>query len=367
MSLERAPGEWLLRVAIRCHPGRFRREYGDEMLEYYRQTVREDDRRSWWWRTRFLARSVIAAVREGVRQRRQSAVIDNSLLERRAMTGIITDLVQAWRRMRARPAVSLLATGMLALAIGVAASMFSVVDALLLRPAPFPDPDRLAKIAMRTDRSVFGRVPNAVFRAWRADGLFEAVEGAHEFTSVLDTGIAVDTRETAFVTPGVFPLLGARPLLGRLFAVDEGRVGTDDAIVISERLWRSTFGGADVIGTRVRLDDRQVTIVGIMPAAFRFPAWNTDVWRPLQYDALPPRLSDARPVAYARFAMDRPEDAQLQRATLLAQANAPEYKAARASRWPLAGLQTSSYLARATPFLAGGVVLVFLGLFHSAS
>jgi putative ABC transport system permease protein len=283
------------------------------------------------------------------------------------MGGLVTDLRHARRRMASRPLTSLLAVGMLALAVGIATAMFTLVDALLLRPVPFPDADRLARIAMRTDHSVFGAVSPAVLRAWRDSGMFAAVEGTHKVTSVLETASRTVGRDTAFVTPGMLRVVGARPVLGRLFDEVEGRGGVEEIVLVAERLWRNALGGdRAILGSRIRIDGRPVVIVGVLPDTFRFPAWNTEIWRPIDYDALPASLAGSRPIAHVKFALEIPEGDALRRAAHLAISLEPNIGRGdgnvRASRWPLAGLSTSSYLSQATPFLAGGVVLVFLVL-----
>jgi putative ABC transport system permease protein len=228
------------------------------------------------------------------------------------MIGLVTDLRHALRRLNARPLASALAIGMLALAIGVTTAMFTVVDALLLRPAPFPDSARLAHVTMRTGRTIRGNVAPDVLRAWRESSVFAAVEGAHPTTSVIEAGTGVVAREAAFATPGLFTMLGARPVHGRLFTENEGRIGTDDRLILSERLWRGVLGAdPSVLGTRVRIDGQPLVVVGILPDTFRFPSWDTELWRPIDYAALPPPLAASRPRAYVRFAVSVPQDAAL--------------------------------------------------------
>lgn len=382
MSQNRAFGERLLRVAMRFHPTPFRRAYGDEMVEYYREMCRhERPSRGRLWQVRFLATSMAAAAREGLRQRRrrltpEPAVTTPTILgdgpnyrkERRPMIGVATDLRHALRRLTARPMTSALGIGMLALAVGVTTAMFTVVDALLIRPVPFPAAKRLGRVSMRNDRTIYGNVAPGVLRAWRESSVFEAVEGAHEVTIVVEADTAMVVRKSAFATPGLFTMLGARPLVGRLFNETEGRAGTDEGVLLSERFWRSVLGGSpSALGTRLRIDGRSLVVVGILPDTFRFPSWDTELWRPLDYGAPPPALAASRPSAYARFADGVPQQDALGQATTIALAADPAVKDLRASHRPLAGLGSGSYLARATPFLAGGVVLVFLVLCANVS
>jgi predicted permease len=374
MKPERAFGEGLLRLAMLSHPLKFRREYRDEMLEYYRETLRREGRgRSWRWRARFLAVSIAAAVREGLEQRRALRRPPSPAPPRRGrspLTGLPLDIRQAWRRVVAHPVASGLAAGMLALAIGVTTAMFTVVDALLLRPVPFVNADRIAHVVVRTDRTVLVNVPRPVLRAWRTSGLFERVEGAHTATSVVDLPPTVTEREGAFVTPGLLDMLGVRPLYGRLFVGGEGSAGADEAVILAERFWRSAFASdASLIGHRVHIDGRPLLVIGVLPDSFRFPQWNTELWRPMDYDVPPPAQARASPTVYVLFRSAAPRDEALGRALQVAWDVAPGLlkrpgmgPSTRADVRPIAGLDGGAYLAQAMPFLAGAGVLVFLVL-----
>lgn len=136
---------------------------------------------------------------------------------------LVDDLRHAWRRLAARPAAALLCAGLLALGIGLSTAMFSVVDSLLLQPAPFRDADRLIW------QGLFRPEP-AVMEAWRSAGIFEAVEAGSVATFRLDDD-GGRTWPAALVTPGVFEMLGVRPIRGRVF----GAVDTPDAVILPVR------------------------------------------------------------------------------------------------------------------------------------
>jgi predicted permease len=181
------------------------------------------------------------------------------------------DVRHAWRRLIARPAMPLVCAALLTLGIGLSTAMFSVVDSLLLRPAPFPDADRLV-------RQGLWRTEPDVMAAWRASGLFDAVEAARLRPFELSTGAGIVSG--GFVTPGVFDMLGVRAVRGRLLGLDDARDGSDDGIVLSETIWRSAFGADPaVIGRRVRLEDESLVVIGIAPGDLRFPTPVTVAWR----------------------------------------------------------------------------------------
>ena len=154
----------------------------------------------------------------------------------------VQDVRHAARRLRSRPVTSLAAIGMLGLGIGITTAMFTIVDALLLRPVPFRDADRLAQVVMNDEHGGRLDVARPVLRAWKETSVFEAVEGHHSTTSLIESGDRLVERPTAFVTRGLFDMLGVHPIRGRGFEEGEGRAGTSNRVVISEDLWRSAFG-----------------------------------------------------------------------------------------------------------------------------
>src|SRR5688572_21990727 len=164
------------------------------------------------------------------------------------------DLRLAGRNLRLRPGVGAAAAAMLALGIGITTAMFTIADALILRPAPFESPDELAQLHMSSPRGGAAAVPPAILHAWREVPGLTGAEAANARTVLVDVEGHVATRGMAGVSPGLFGMLGeVQPVLGRLFDAADGRPGADDRVLISEDLWRSSFGGTgDVIGRRIR-------------------------------------------------------------------------------------------------------------------
>lgn len=176
----------------------------------------------------------------------------------------------------------------LTLGLGIAATttIFSVVYGVLLRPLPYADASRLVLIQGEKAYSTGPRIMN--FSAPELEPFAGAVRG---FSAVAMSGTtvltfrndgAVESVPAATVSGDFFETLGTSPMLGRLIA-DE----PEPNVVISERLWRRAFGGADVLGSSITLADaaheRVYTIVGVMPAAFQVPYARTDVWRSLAF------------------------------------------------------------------------------------
>jgi predicted permease len=268
------------------------------------------------------------------------------------------DMRYAARTLGASPGFTLTAAGMLALGIGITSAMFTIVDALVLRPVPFSDAEQLAHLWMGTDRGGRTLVSPAVVDAWREIGVFEGVESATSRTVLVESGSVVVERALANVTPGVFDMLGgAQPVRGRLFDAGEGSPGQTDRVLIAESLWRSLYGADDgLIGRSIAVDDEQLTVVGILPDAFRFPSSETALWRPTHL-----RSDGELARAYVRFRADVTRDDAVRVATGAAQAADAANADLRIWIYPLVS-GNDDYLEQAVPLLAGGVVLAFVVL-----
>jgi len=282
------------------------------------------------------------------------------------------DVSHAARTLAAHRSFTLAAAGMLALGIGITTAMFTIVDSLVLRPVPFRDSEQLAHLWMGSDHGGVTLVSPAVVRAWRDSPAFEAVESAVSDTGLLEADNTVVTRGVATVTPGVFEMLGGvTPLRGRLFDATEGSPGQSDRVLVSETVWRTLFGSdPTLVSRRIRLDGETLTVIGILPADFRFPSVNTVLWRPTDLGSgrrEPRRASgwNRTAKAYVRFAPGVPREDALRLATEAARA--ADSSTARLRPWvyPLVD-HLDPYSNRALPLLAGGVVLVFLVLCANA-
>jgi len=269
------------------------------------------------------------------------------------------DVRNATRTLAVHRGFTIAAAGMLALGIGITTAMFTIVDSLILRPLPFRDPEQLAHLWMGNDRGGRTRVPPAVLLAWRESPAFNGAESALPDTALLETGETVVTRGMATVTPGVFDLLGGvRPVQGRLFEAAEGRAGQDDRLLVSETVWRTLFGGdPGLVGRSITVNGERLTVIGILPAEFRFPSADTVLWKPRDLASRPRDLAQA----YVRFEPAMPRDEALRLATDAARAADGENASLRARVSTVAGMR-DEYSTRAVPVLAGGVGLVFLVL-----
>jgi putative ABC transport system permease protein len=205
------------------------------------------------------------------------------------MRALFADLRYAFRVTSRTPSFAVAVVSVLALGIGANTTIFSIVNAVLLRPLPFEEPERLVRIFTRTPGGRLFELSPGKFYDWQRDA--QSFEGMAMYQccgfrelALTGTGTARTVRATA-VSAGFFEIVRARPALGRVFRQEEDTPGGKHVAVLSDRFWRTEFGGKpDVIGRTVKLSDEAYTIVGVMPAAASVASWTgmaSDVWVPL--------------------------------------------------------------------------------------
>ncbi|MFL6333874.1 MAG: ABC transporter permease [Pyrinomonadaceae bacterium] len=220
------------------------------------------------------------------------------------MRTLLQDLRYGLRVLLKSRGFALVAVVTLALGIGASTAAFSVVHAVLLRPLPFPEQERLFVAWKRdaTTKNPFVELSVADFRDWQSQSRsFESL--AVMPTTVYGYGYVLTGRgeplqlESAKVTGRFFQLLGARAATGRVFDEADDRVGGPAVVVISDRLRRERFGAdPSVVGQTVTLNQNAFNVVGVMPPAFNFPS-GVDLWIPLLTSANPRSLEN-RGVVY---------------------------------------------------------------------
>jgi predicted permease len=274
------------------------------------------------------------------------------------------DITRAAKRIVRAPGFSVAAIAMLAVAIGLTTAMFSLLEALVLRPAPFPDADRLTAVmmwhGMDGGATATLTVSPAVFHAWRETPVFDAVEGYSSTTSVIGRERPV-MGGVAFVSPGLLPMLGARPVLGRGFTGDDARDTATPRAVISSAIWRDQYAASrDALGTPLDIDGKSVTIVGVLPDTFRFPSRETGIW--IATDFSVGGAAARRPQVVVRRTPDASEADAMRIATDRAHATDTATAAWEARARPVAGGDVPEFQRRSAALLAGGAVVVFIVL-----
>ena len=220
------------------------------------------------------------------------------------------DLRLAFRSLIGAKGPVAIAVTTLALGIGVTSAVFSILDAVVLRPVPYADADRLVEIWNFETKSQVSHtgMPPAALAEWRRQSdLFDRFEAYEGSSSIYEGDAGAEMVTGSTVTPQLFSMLGATPLKGRLFREGDGRGGTDDLLIVSESFWRGTLGrDPNVLGRELRLDQRRYVVVGVMPASFRFPDERTAFWKSYDVDAPPvvARPPNLRP--FARLRADVP-------------------------------------------------------------
>jgi putative ABC transport system permease protein len=194
-----------------------------------------------------------------------------------------------WRFLCKSPTFSIAVILTLALAIGANSAVFSAIDAVVLRPLPYPGGDQLAALyqhdAKGRDANHF--VAPARLEDWnRMNTTFQAISGYY-LDDLSETSGSVPERVTeALVAPRFLPVMGVSPALGRAFTREEEHWGGPDAVLISDRFWQRRFhGDSSALGKRLHIGGTFYSIVGIMPASFQFPNRDVDLWAPSPPDA----------------------------------------------------------------------------------
>jgi putative ABC transport system permease protein len=204
------------------------------------------------------------------------------------MSNFLLDLRYTVRILRKEPAFTIVAVLALALGIGANTAIFSVVNAVLLRPLPYEDPDRLVKL---WSRFVGIGLPNN--QNWVSAPEFVDFRSLNKSLSHL-AGISVDSFnlvagavperiEGAAVSTSFFPMLGVKAQLGRVFLPDEEQSGRDTVVLLGDGLWRRRFGAdPGVVGRKLNINGRSFLVVGVLPPGFRYPG-ESDLWTPLAF------------------------------------------------------------------------------------
>ena len=265
----------LLRAVM---PARLRDEVTADLDQEFRQHVvpsrSSRSARAWYWR------QVLGSIPAALRLTRISLV----------------DLRHLFRSLRRSPVSALAAVLTLALTLGAGASIFAVVDAVLLTPPPFADPDALVglgEILPGDPASTSRPVTYATLEAWRERAgslaVMEGSDGTHLTLTELGPPERVHVTD---VTPGFLPLLGVAPTIGRTF--EPGDL-SQPVVILTHSFWRAKMGADPaVVGRQIVLGGRAHTVVGVMPEQFLFPLDQVDLFRPLPLPPADPADAQAR-------------------------------------------------------------------------
>jgi putative ABC transport system permease protein len=311
------------RALLLAFPRDMRREFGDDMRQLFvdelngAKTSRD--------RLRFWMAAIGDALRHGFAERwrpmsSRASTFGSLRRWRWWMAAVMQDLRYGARLLVHQPAVTAIAVLTLALGIGANTALFSAVDAVLLRPLPYPDPDRIVMVWEK--RPAEGVLDNYVAPAdyldWARLNTVFSTTGAFIATTLDLTGEGEPVRLSgARVSPGFFDVFGVTPALGRSFRPNEAVVGNHRVAVLGDAIWRTRFGAdPDVVGRPIQLNGVSCDVIGVLPRTFEFPDKTIDVWIPLAIEGgqeqpranhflhVYARLAPGRTLAQARAELD---------------------------------------------------------------
>jgi putative ABC transport system permease protein len=254
----------LYRTILKLYPARFREEYGKPLEQQFSDEYSEAEgnraRFGLWLHT--LGDLCVSIPLEFARELRQ-------------------DLGYSIRIYSRRPGITVLAVAAMALAIGATTGVFSVVNALLLRSLPFRSPERIVQLGF----AFSGPDKPAAFHNWRAGCTYLEDATKYSLNEVNLTGSESSTRvKLSETAANFFSVLGLEPEIGRSFASAEDTPGKNSVAVISYGLWQTFFGGDPrALGSTIHLNGSPLSVIGIMPAGFDYPA-KSAIWTPTVFE-----------------------------------------------------------------------------------
>ena len=262
----------LVKYLIRLFPADFRESYGAEMLTTF------DDR----WRERpgaaASARILIDLVKSAWLERHTTAKGD------RSMKTLWQDVRFGLRTLGKSPGFAVIVIATLALGIGVNTAMFSVANGVLWSSLPYAQPSRLVTVSEVEpgNREADWGATYPTFRDWQSQASsLESLAAVSSASRILREGSEPVLVRGAVVTYEFFPVLGVQPELGRVISAEDDKAGASPVIVLSHEMWTTRFGADPaILGRAIHFDGSAPTVVGVMPASFRYPP-QTEYWLPM--------------------------------------------------------------------------------------
>ncbi len=208
---------------------------------------------------------------------------------------LLQDLRFAWRGFMKSPGFTAIAIATLGLGIGANSAIFTVVNAVIMRPLPYAQPDRLVRVT--ADFAAINVSDIGMSQPELADyrdrsGLFDAIAGVWAINANLTEVDEPERVEVLLASPSYFDVLGVHPQLGRLFGPEDNAPGITEVVVISDKLWHRRFAASpQAIGHKLRIDNDWYTVVGVLPPDFKHPGrsvlTDVDLWAPCNFSATP--------------------------------------------------------------------------------
>jgi predicted permease len=199
---------------------------------------------------------------------------------------LLQDLRFGLRMFAKAPGFAAVAILTLALGIGANTALFSVVNGILLNPLPYPQPEQLVTLAESKPNFDSGSISFPNFRDWRKDNRTFSMMGISRTYSYNLTGRGqAEQLSAVFISVDYLSIMGVKPVIGRFFTEGEDAIGASPIVLIGEGFWNRKFGrDSKILGQNLTLDGRSVTIIGVVPASFKFQVWSfrpSDVYAPI--------------------------------------------------------------------------------------
>ena len=189
------------------------------------------------------------------------------------MNSVLQDVRYAFRQLYKKPSFSATAILTMALAIGVTTAVFSVLYAVLIRPLPYQDPNQIYFLQTYSPQGYTQPSSYPEYLTWRRENQgFSALAGYSRGSANFETNSGPVPITNIATTDNYFDVFAVHPVMGRTFAQGEDQPGKNDVVVLSYEVWQQDFGGrSDVVGATAKLDGHVYSVIGVMPAGFRYP------------------------------------------------------------------------------------------------
>jgi putative ABC transport system permease protein len=279
-SRSRVPGTravGVYRWLLFAYPADFRGEYGREMALVFGELHRDASRRRGAMRTAAL----VALWARTIADLAWSA-------PREHMDTILQDVRYAARMMLRERSLTIVAVLALALGSGANTAIFSIVDGVLLKPLPFPEPDRLVRVEADNPSQEISHAPTSFhdYTDWKNEsGAFSGLSFFTTWNSVLLDSGEPERLPTVFVSYDFITTFGVTPIVGRTFLAEEDVPGAQRVVIVGEGFWKRRYGGdPSMVGRTMRFTGGEATVVGIVPDAFKSIVGDAEIWMPLAFD-----------------------------------------------------------------------------------
>ncbi|MGC2657409.1 MAG: ABC transporter permease [Bryobacteraceae bacterium] len=288
---------------------------------------------------------------------------------------VLRDIRFAIRQLRRSPGFTSIATLMLSLGLCASAALFAFVDAALLRPLPYPNPNRLVHVTERNAMIPRADLSYLDFLDWRKmNRVFSSLDAYTGGGYLLNSGGGAEPVRGERVSDGFFRTLGIKPVMGRDFYAGEDLKGTPNTVILSFGAWQKRFGAAkNIIGQIIRLSGAPYTVIGVLPATFQFaPRGEAEIWTPLHASgSCEDRRTCHNMEAIARLKDGISVQAALANMTSIAQQLEAQYPDSNRGQWasvlPLHEVVVGEVRPILLVLLAGGILLLLIAYVNVAN